>query len=165
MTPRYNNVMRKEIILAILIGIGFGLFITFGVYQSQQSLNETQNNQSQDLVKTQLNSDDAQAQSQLAISSPEDELLTADEKLLVSGSTGPNNFVIIFVNNEETITLADESGNFSIEVALDEGANFLVIQSIDEDGHSCQVERTVIVNEEFLNDVPDDVNEEADVKN
>ena len=157
--------MRKEIILAILIGIGFGLFITFGVYQSQQSVNEAQNNQSQDLVKTQLSGDDAQAQSQLAISSPEDELLTDDKTLLVSGGTGPNNFVIIFVNNEEIITLADESGNFSVEVTLDEGANFLVIQSIDEDGKDCQVERTVIVNEEFLNDIPENINEELNAEN
>ena len=143
--------MRKELLLAVLIGIGFGLLITFAVYQSRQSLSDAKDQQSQELVKSQLNGDNSEAQSQLAISSPEDEFLTDDPTLLVSGSTGANNFVVIFVNNEETITSADKSGNFSVEVELEEGGNFLVIESIDEDGYSCQVERSVIVNGKFLN--------------
>jgi len=144
--------MRKELLLAVLVGIGFGLLITFGVYQSRQNLSEVKDQQSQELVRSQLSSSNHQVQSQLAISSPEDELLTDKSTLLVSGSTGANNFIVIFVNNEETITSADESGNFSIEVDLEAGGNFLVIESIDEDGQSCQVERSVIVNSEFLNE-------------
>ena len=31
--------MRKEVLLAIFIGLGLGLFITYGVYQARLSLN------------------------------------------------------------------------------------------------------------------------------
>jgi len=144
--------MRKEVLLAILIGISFGLIITFGVYHSRNSISEAQKNQSQDLVKNQLEQNNNENNGQLAINSPDDELLTDNQQLIVSGTTGINNFVVIFVNNQETITHADDAGNFSVEVELDEGGNILIIQSIDEDGQSCQLERTVIVDNEFFNE-------------
>lgn len=158
--------MRKEILLAVLIGMGFGLFITFGIYQSRRSVDDAQKNQTQDLIKSKLEttSDDS---SQLAISSPEDELLTDNSRLIVSGATGVNNFIVVFVNNEESITRADASGNFSIEVELDDGANIIVVQSIDEDGNSSEVERSVVVDQEFLNQEEQDAadNQPADEDN
>ena len=142
--------MRKEVLLAILIGMSFGLLITFGIYHSRQNVSQEQKTQSQDVIKSQNNGHDQGENNQLLISSPEDELLSADTKLLVSGSTGASNFIVIFLNNQEFITTADASGNFSLELTLDEGANLIVIESLDEDGQSVQVERTVIVNAEFL---------------
>jgi len=142
--------MRKEILLAVLIGIGLGLLITFGVYQSRQSVKNVQNNQAQDLIKSDMSDEQGENNSQLALTSPEDELLTDNKRLIVSGATGANNFVVVFVNNVETITHADESGNFSIEVTLNDGANIIVVQSINEDGQACQVERSVVLNSDFL---------------
>lgn len=155
--------MRKEILLAVLIGISLGLLITFGVYQSRQNVSDSQNNQTQDLVKSAMLDEGSENNSQLALTSPEDELLTGSRRLIVSGATGANNFVVIFVNNEETITHADESGNFSIEVELNEGANIIVVQSLDEDGQSCQVERSVVVDGEFLSE--DDQSKNQDKEN
>lgn len=143
--------MRKEVLLAILIGAGLGLLITFAVYQSRRSVSEAQKDQVQEVLNNHDDNEEVD-NSQLAITSPEDNLIVDSQRLIVSGNTQINNFVVIFVNNEEVITNADESGNFSKEVRLNQGANVLVIYAINQDGLVCQNTRTVIVDADFLNE-------------
>jgi hypothetical protein len=143
--------MRKELLLAIFIGMTMGLIITFGIYQSRENSRENKNHQTDDLVKQQVD-DSLKESSQLSITTPEENLLTDQENLIVSGSTSPDSFVIIFVNSQENITSSDETGNFSLEVTLDEGANLIEIYSIDEDGNSISKEKSVIYDAEYLND-------------
>jgi len=143
--------MRKEVLLAIVIGISLGLLITFGVYQSRRSMSDAQKDQVQDVLKNPV-SDENEDSGQLSITSPENNLITDSQRLIVSGNTHANNFVIIFVNQEENISNADESGNFSKEVRLDEGANVLTIYTINQDGLVNQATRTVIVDADFLNE-------------
>jgi hypothetical protein len=143
--------MRKEVLLAILIGAGLGLLITFAVYQSRRSLSDAQKDQVQDVLCNPV-ADQQENNGQLSITFPEDNLIVDNQRLIVSGNTQVNNFVIIFVNNEELITNADESGNFSKEIRLDQGANVLSIHSINQDGLVNQVTRTVIVDADFLNE-------------
>ncbi len=143
--------MRKEVLLAVVIGMSLGLLITFGVYQSRRSLSDAQKDQVQDVLKNPV-LDEEEDSGQLAVTSPENNLITDTQRLIVSGNTQANNFVIIFVNNQETISNADESGNFSKKVRLDQGANVLVIYSINQDGLVNQATRTVIVDADFLNE-------------
>jgi hypothetical protein len=143
--------MRKEVLLAVVIGISLGLLITFGVYQSRRSVSDAQKDQVQDVLKNPT-LDKEENNGQISITSPENNLITDSQRLIVSGNTHPNNFVVIFVNNQETMSSADESGNFSKEVRLDEGANVLVIYSINQDGLINQASRTVIVDADFLNE-------------
>ena len=143
--------MRKEVLLAILVGAGLGLLITFAVYQSRRSVSDAQKDQVQEVLNHSTNNEQEDG-GQLAITSPENNLISDSQRLIVSGNTQPNNFVVIFVNNKETITNADESGNFSREVRLDQGANVLAIYSINQDGLVNQSKRTVIVDADFLNE-------------
>lgn len=143
--------MRKEVLLAILIGASLGLLITFAVYQSRRSVSETQKDQVQEVLSNHANNEEVD-NGQLAITSPENNLIVDSQRLIVSGNTQANNFVVIFVNNEEIITNADESGNFSKEVRLNQGGNVLVIYAINQDGLVSQNTRTVIVDADFLNE-------------
>jgi hypothetical protein len=143
--------MRKEVLLAIIVGISLGLLITFAVYQNRRSVSDTQKDQVQDVLKNPV-LDKEENNGQLSITSPEINLVTEDKRLIVSGNTNPDNFVVIFVNDQEIITSADKSGNFSKEVQLDQTANVLVIYSIDQDGLVNQATRTVIVDPDFLNE-------------
>jgi hypothetical protein len=85
---------------------------------------------------------------ELALNSPLDESVYQESTISVSGTTLPNNFVIIFVGNEETITNSDDSGNFSSQVELEEGANIITVFVIDEDGRSLSATRTVTLTDE-----------------
>ena len=143
--------MRKEVLLAILIGASLGLLITFAVYQSRRSVSEAQKDQVQEVLNNHTDNEEVDT-SQLAITSPEDNSIVDSQRLIVSGNTQANNFIVIFVNNEEIITNADYSCNFSKEVRLDEGANVLVIYAINQDGLVSQNTRTVIVDADFLNE-------------
>ena len=106
--------MRKEVLLAILIGASLGLLITFAVYQSRRSVSEAQKDQVQEVLNNHTDNEEVDT-SQLAITSPEDNSIVDSQRLIVSGNTQANNFIVIFVNNEEIITNADDSGNFSKE--------------------------------------------------
>lgn len=137
--------MRKEILLAIFVGITLGLMITFGIYQNSENAETGQNNDTDQLINNPVSSESAVIQDpQLMINSPEEDLFTNEEDLIVSGSASPNSFVVVLVNDSESISNTDESGNFSIKVKLDEGGNLIEINSIDEDGKKISKQRTVI---------------------
>ena len=154
--------MRKELLLAIFIGMSMGLIITFGIYQSRENTRENKNYQTDDLVKQQVD-DGLKESSQLSITTPEESLIVDQENLIVSGNTNPSSFVVIFVNDKENITTADETGNFSLEVTLDDGGNYIEIHSLDEDGNSIIKERSVIFDADYLNnDNNDEVSEETE---
>ncbi|AKM81721.1 MAG: hypothetical protein UT13_C0001G0762 [Candidatus Pacebacteria bacterium GW2011_GWF2_38_9] len=137
--------MRKEILLAIFVGITLGLMITFGIYQNSENAKTGQNNDTDQLINNPVGSESAAIQDpQLMINSPEEDFFTNEEDLIVSGSASPNSFVVVLVNDSESISNTDESGNFSIKVKLNEGGNLIEINSIDEDGKKISKQRTVI---------------------
>jgi len=137
--------MRKEILLAIFVGITLGLMITFGIYQNSENAKTGQNSNTDQLINNPVSTESAAIQDpQLVINSPEEELLTNEEELIVSGSSNPDSFVVILVNDVETISNTDESGNFSVKVQLTLGGNLIEINSIDEDGQQVSKQRTVV---------------------
>ena len=137
--------MRKEIFLAVFVGITLGLMITFGIYQNSENNKTGQNSDTDQLINNPISTESAIIQDpQLVINSPEEELLTKEEDLIVSGSGNPDSFVVILVNDVESISNTDESGNFSVKVKLIPGGNLIEINSIDEDGKQTSKQRTVV---------------------
>jgi hypothetical protein len=137
--------MRKEILLAVFVGITLGLMITFGIYQNSENAKSGQNNTTDQLINHPSSTQSAVTQDpQLVINRPEEDLLTNEEELIISGSSTPDSFVVIFVNNVENIINTDQSGNFSLKVKLNKGGNLIEINSIDEDGKQINKQRTVI---------------------
>jgi len=138
--------MKKEVVIAILIGLSLGLFITYGVYQAKTGISRRSNDPN--LIAS--SPDDDQFTGELILNSPVDETVQNDTALNVSGTTLLNSFVVVFVDNEELITTSDNSGNFSVEVELEDGANIVSVYVIDEDGRTLSTERTVIVSDDTL---------------
>lgn len=136
--------MRKEILLAIVIGLLVGLVLTYGFYLASSAMRRPPTN-SPDSQTTQQQNPDPSAGGALSVVSPVDESVQTSQRVTIAGTTIANSFVVIFVNEEEHITTADSSGNFSIEAELDLGSNVITIHAIDEDGNKTVVERTVVV--------------------
>lgn len=136
--------MRKEILLAIVIGLLVGLVLTYGIYLARTALRHPNNTELQ-TQSTLTASPEPSTLGTLTIVNPSDELVQTEQDLTIAGTTIANSFVIIFVNNEETITTADSSGNFSIEAELEVGSNIITVIAVDEDGKESTAERTVIV--------------------
>lgn len=142
--------MKKEFVIAILVGLVMGLFITYGVYYSQKTQEESQ------IVTTiqeleQLDEEPStELNGKIVVYLPDDESVTDAKTTTVTGKTDPQDFIVIYVNDSPIITQADEAGNFSKEVQLQDLANIIRIHVVDEDGTDHVIERTVIVFDQEL---------------
>ena len=151
--------MRKELILTILIGLVVGLVVVFGIYRTKNFF--TPRDQGTKLEASPSPQPSAETLGNLVIHTPEDESIQETSETTIAGTTNANAFVIIFVGDQEFITTADESGNFSISTDLETGSNIIVINSLDEDGLSVSEERTVIYTTQPL--IEDEIPEEESV--
>lgn len=152
---RYNEVlygMKKEMLIAVVIGFLLGLVITYGVYRLRIAHNRRPNTPAATATPsaTQTATD-----SLLTIHSPDDGLVQKEKQLTVTGSTIPESYVVLFVNNNENIRESDSEGNFSFEVTLDEGSNILSIQVLTEEGKTITKERTVVVTSLYDEPIPE----------
>lgn len=134
--------MKKEMFIAILIGLTLGLIITYGVYRMRLAFLRGSDNVTVSQAPDPTPSTDATT---LTIFSPEDGTIQTQKELTVSGTTVPDSYVILFVNNEDYISTADSTGNFSFNVILGDGGNILKIHTVDSNGTTTTVQRTVIV--------------------
>lgn len=129
--------MKKEILIAIIIGFILGLVITFGIWTANKSLQEssqtqtTGNNESQPIVTETVE----EGQISLVISSPENNALVNQEKIEIVGQTVAQATVIILYEEGEEVFQADEKGEFSQEITLVGGANEIKITVFDEEGN------------------------------
>lgn len=136
--------MRKEVLIAILIGSIFGLIITFGIRGSDQLLKDSQllkNAFRQDSqtdepapTPTPIIESPTEKKSALIISSPNNNDLIDEDKIVIEGTTSPNALVAFLYEGKETIIIGDENGDFSQEIELIGGANEIKIASFDTEG-------------------------------
>lgn len=156
--------MKKEIVVAIIIGLALGLAITYGVYTARRSLTDPVANQVLEDLTTNSSPQPSEL-STLVITTPKDESIQSVKEVTIAGTTMPNSYVVIFINDDENVTNADESGNFSIESNLELGSNIITIHSLSEDGHDTIAERTVIYAVGDLNSAtPEEASESAQPK-
>ncbi|MGB9706837.1 MAG: Ig-like domain-containing protein [Microgenomates group bacterium] len=127
--------MRKEVLIAIIIGFTLGLIITFGVWQANKALKETAPKKEAPPQITEEQLPTPTPQPLLVITSPEDNSISNKEKIDVSGKTFPQATVVIIYEEGEKIVEADGGGNFSAEINLVGGANEITISAFDKDGN------------------------------
>ena len=134
--------MKKEVILAILIGFAVGLTITFGIWTANKSLRQAATTKptpnSSPLAEGPSPAPAPSSQLSLTLDSPSDELLTNNNVLTISGKTSPSATIVIFTETEEKITTSSATGNFSAEVELEGGYNQLRIVVFDNSGNSTE---------------------------
>ena len=88
----------------------------------------------------------------LEINSPEDDLLSFDQNIVISGKTAPQATVII-INGDSTIGFdAGNKGDFSKVVTLAEGPNSLNISSFDKTGATKTVVKNLYYSKDKLED-------------
>jgi hypothetical protein len=143
--------MKKEVIIAILIGLALGLIVTYGIYRARMVL-VTQH--SSNIASTSATPSSSSAHNSLSLISPEDESIQSNKDIKVTGTTDPNAIVVIFLNDTPIVTNADSSGSFSVSADLAQGSNIILVRTIDEDGNSVEEQRTVIYTTASLEEAP-----------
>lgn len=144
--------MKKEVLIAILIGFGLGLTITYGIYRLRTAL-EDQPQTIADIVSGSP-TPSPEVNSLLAMLTPEDGSIQTEKKTTVAGSTIPNSYVILFVNNSDYIQTSDDSGNFSFDVPLETGSNVLIVHVLNESGEVITKEKVVVVSNLYTSENP-----------
>ncbi|MCD8485072.1 hypothetical protein LRY65_02065 [Candidatus Woesebacteria bacterium] len=138
--------MRKEIILAIIVGVIVGLAITFGIYTVRQQIFRNQTPET--IQESRLNEDNVAPTptptTTLSIQQPEQDFLTSEDTVQVVGRALPNSYIVILASDEEYITTADQDGDFSQEVSLALGGNKLTIHAITSSGEKEIIVRNVV---------------------
>ncbi|MBT3250067.1 MAG: hypothetical protein HN846_02990 [Candidatus Pacebacteria bacterium] len=135
--------MKKEMLISVLVGLFFGLIIVYGVYTAQSSLAKPELTTEKLEVSPSVEAEN-ETTGILSIHSPEDETIVNEPVTTITGTTIADSYVVIFINDKESITNADESGNFSIEGELELGSNIIEVHVIDSDGKVVVKERTII---------------------
>lgn len=140
--------MKKEVILAIVIGFGLGLVITFGIWVANRSLKNLGGAKPVTSPETVLTSTPSPNPSPvtsagLTVSTPADEALVTDPNIKVTGVTTKGNFVIVMHENGQDSVTVDDKGNFTDAVKLMGGYNTITVVSVSPAGE--QVSKTLTV--------------------
>lgn len=138
--------MRKEVLIAIIIGFALGLVITFGVWTANRAIKETapQEEGPAEEVEVEEPTPTPIPQLSLTITAPKDNSISNEEKIEVSGKTAPQAIVVILYQEGEKILEADEKGSFDTEITLAGGANEIEISAHDQEGNETTQILTVV---------------------
>jgi len=144
--------MKKEVFIAVLIGFGLGLIITYGLYRMRSTL--LQSDSTTQTIPSVALDDAAESLSVLSLHTPEDGSIQTETTTTITGTTFPNTFAVIFVNDIDTIVTTDDTGNFTYEAQLITGTNIITAHVVSPEGESFKAERVVIVTDIFTQSPP-----------
>lgn len=134
--------MKKEMLVAVVIGFTLGLLITFGLYRLRVS---QQRKPDAPTVEPTATTTASPTDRLITIHNPKEGAVQKEKSATITGSTIPNAYIVLLVNEAEYIRNADAEGNFSFDVELEEGSNVLIVQVVTEVGQLITKERTVVV--------------------
>lgn len=126
--------MRKEVLIAIIIGFVLGLVITFGIWTANKALKETAPTATAPAEEVSEETPTPKPALELLITSPEDNSVSEKEMIEVSGQTVVNAIIAITYPDGEKLIEADEDGNFSTEISLVGGDNQIKVSAFNEEG-------------------------------
>lgn len=138
--------VRKEILIAIVVGFALGMVITFGIWNANKALKSQQASQQPSLAITSEKEQSSPVDKTslfLKIISPEDNLLSAQEKIQLAGEANSDATVVITYSEGEQVITPDGSGKFQTEITLMGGANEIIITAYDPDGN--EIKKTINV--------------------
>ena len=136
--------MRKEVLIAIIIGFGLGLVITFGIWTANKALSERATDEMPVEEVVEEVEPSPLPIMELIIISPEDNLLSDEEIIEISGQTAPLAVIAVTYPEGEKLFEADEDGNFSTEISLIGGDNQIVISAYNKEGDEATKTLTVV---------------------
>jgi len=150
--------MRKEILIAIIVGLSIGLLIAFGAYRI--NTNTTITNSA--LVKNPNTKslDDSQATNianqavTMSLTNIENGAIYSEETATINGIAPANFFIAVSDHFEDHIVQVDTSGSFEQKIKLVKGINQILVVLIDDNTKMAKEETfTVVYYPNFVSDL------------
>ena len=147
--------MRREAVLAIVIGFSVGLLICAGLLLGRKSIRQKiklpqwpprQMEEAQPPAPTKADEISVAPTTSkiLTITSPEDESIANEEKITLEGKTAPGAIISVVYEEGEALGEADESGKFNFEIPLIGGVNEITVTAYDTEGKETSKTLTVV---------------------
>ena len=135
--------MRKEVILAVIIGIILGGVILYGINlaNNSSSLKSTTDKTTTD---TEVSPTPAIKTNDITFITPQDHAVVTDTQVNLKGTTKPNANIAIITESDDILTVADANGNFSSPINLIGGENTISVTSVDDKQASTSASISVI---------------------
>lgn len=86
----------------------------------------------------------------LSLDQPEDNVLSFESSILISGKTSPSKEILLTTSSEDKVIKSKADGSFSDDVNLVEGENKISVVVFDDRGDSRSTERTVYFSKERI---------------
>jgi len=139
--------MKKEIIIAVVIGFILGLIITFGVYTANKALKEQKEPTPSLPPVEQEATPQPSPTTILEISEPENNIVTRADEITVSGRTNSKTPVAVIAEEFQGFAYSDNEGVFSIDVPLVSGANEIRVVAVPKEGEKEEVIISIVYTE------------------
>jgi len=129
--------MRKEVVIAIVLGFVLGLLITGGIWWTTKSSQTNVPDQSSEVSPTSSPSptEFLSKEIPLEINEPENESIIETASVKLKGKTLSHAVVVIIYPEGESIVEADDEGDFESMVTLKGGANEIRVTVYDGEGN------------------------------
>jgi hypothetical protein len=146
--------MRKEVLIAILLGSAIGLAIAFGIWRANKAfLPQRKEEATQSPSITQVVEDgeneDGKDTGPLVITSPENNLVVGTGKISIEGVSTENATIVITTNIAENILQTGSDGKFKGDIELEGGVNLIKVVSYDKTGNKTEKSLTIVYSTEF----------------
>ena len=141
--------MHKETVVAVIIGLLFGLLVAVSIYKLQSLKNNNDISTSPNEQMLPSTTPANKPQDRLTIEFPTQGLVTTASEITITGKTEPEAFLVLFAHDSQTIFDTDTKGEFSIPLSLKEGPNFITLTVANQDGATYSVNRLVVYEKEL----------------
>jgi hypothetical protein len=137
--------MKKEVLLAIVIGFGIGLLITFGIYTARTALEDKpDSSDSSQESPVNIQNPNATDSAKLAISSPLNNALLETDKIQLTGTSNPQATISIVTTLSNQVLTSNDQGDFTADLELEGGANQVVVTAFTPQGDSVTVNLNLV---------------------
>jgi hypothetical protein len=137
--------MRKEVILAVIIGVLLGGVILYGINLANNSSKLNSNSTDTEENNSKITPSPTQKlNNQVTIITPQNNSVVTESKLTLKGSAKSNSNIAIISESDDLIVTADNNGNFSSDINLISGENTITITAVDDKQATTSASITVI---------------------
>lgn len=136
--------MRKEVILAVIIGVLLGGVILYGINLANNS-SRTDNDESELNGNSQISPfPTPNPENQISFISPLNHSVVTEAQVTLKGSAKPNSNLAIITESDDILTTTNATGNFSSTINLIVGENLITVTIVDENQATPSSSITVI---------------------
>jgi hypothetical protein len=141
--------MRKEILLAIILGCVLGGALAFGIWRINDFFTKKPSQSEADSENKPAKK--TRSDFFLEIAEPKNQAATGNSNISIKGHASPHAIVAITTNDKSSLTTSDEAGDYLSEEELEGGINQIQVTGFDSNGKSLNKNLLVVYSTYFQN--------------